>query len=264
MEPTRDNPLVRFAAFWWGIGVISLFFVVLVVVRWVADEGDGSNPLEEAAALDRLKIRNRVESAQSANLEGWQEVEEGKTVKAEPEAIFGFVGDRLLGEGPRKVEEAAQVIPGSAAAEALAEQGGEADLGAVDELTPDEGTEPDPAVMEAGQAAYAMCMACHGANGEGGPVAPALAGSEVVHGPVSNLIRIQYRGIGGSEGYPAPMAAMGASSSDEDIAAVLTFIRNSFGNSAPPVLPEQAEALRSEVGKPALTREDLLPLDPES
>ena len=46
---------------------------------------------------------------------------------------------------------------------------------------------------------------------------------------------------------------------DEEIAAVLTFVRNSFGNSAPSVTPDMVAALRSEAGKPLLTVEDLIP-----
>jgi hypothetical protein len=39
---------------------------------------------------------------------------------------------------------------------------------------------------------------------------------------------------------------------------VLTFIRNSFGNKASAVLPEQVKMLRSEVGKPMLTEAELI------
>ena len=262
MEPAQDNPLIRFAAFWWGIGVISLFFVVLLLVRWIADDSEAPDPLEQAAAFKRLGTLSDVERAQQEALGTWEPVEEGKTVNADPEAVFGFVGEKLLGKSPAKVDDPAQVIPGSKAAEKLAAGGGELDMASVDALTPEPGTKPDPAVMALGKQKFMVCMACHGANGEGGPIAPPLAGSAVVHGPVSNLIRIQYRGIGGSEKYPAPMAAMGAASSNEDIAAVLTYVRNSFGNEAPPVLPEQAEALRSEIGKPTLSRDDLLPVEP--
>jgi mono/diheme cytochrome c family protein len=45
---------------------------------------------------------------------------------------------------------------------------------------------------------------------------------------------------------------------DEQIAAVLTYVRNSFGNKAPAVKPDQVKALRSEVGKPPLTEADLV------
>lgn len=266
MEPTRDNPLIRFAAFWWGIGVITLFFVVLIVVRLIAGGGDGEDPLEEAARLNRLKISNEVNAQQAASLE-WAAAEEGaETVQAKPSDIYGYVGSQLLASGPTKVDDPAQVIPGSAAAEALANAPAEVDFSAVDAMTPAVGTAPDPAVMEKGKAAYMVCMACHGMNGEGGPVGPPVAESNWVNGPVSNLIRIQMRGLTGpitvsgkEYNFPAPMAPMGAASSDEDVAAVLTYIRNSFGNSAPPVLPEQVKALRSEIGKPMLTEADLLP-----
>jgi hypothetical protein len=46
---------------------------------------------------------------------------------------------------------------------------------------------------------------------------------------------------------------------NDSIAAVLTYIRNSFGNKASPVTPEQVEAMRGELGKPMLSPADLLP-----
>lgn len=265
-----DNPFVRFAAFWWGIGVISLFFVVLLVTRAFVG-GDDPDPLEEQARINRLKVRNEVDAAQSSAFEV-SVVEEGKTVQLPPEAVFAHIGEQLLKAKPTKVEDPAQVVPGTATAEAIAQAGGEADTEGVDALTPPAGTEPDAAVMETGKQQYMVCMACHGANGEGvNMVGPPLANSEWVAGPVSNLIRIQFRGLGGpitvagkEYNFPAPMAPMGAASSNEDLAAVLTYIRNSFGNSAPPVLPEQVEMLRSEIGKPTLTVEDLIAPAPES
>ena len=57
---------------------------------------------------------------------------------------------------------------------------------------------------------------------------------------------------------PAPMPAQ-AFQTDEQVAAVLTYIRNSFGNAASPVKPEQVKALRGEVGQPPLTAADLVP-----
>jgi len=101
----------------------------------------------------------------------------------------------------------------------------------------------DPAVMELGKNQYILCAACHGPTGAGVPnLAPPLAKSEWVTGPVENLIGIQLRGltgpitVAGKEfNLPVPMAAMGAGQPDENIAAVLTYIRNSFGNSAPAV-----------------------------
>jgi quinoprotein glucose dehydrogenase len=123
----------------------------------------------------------------------------------------------------------------------------------------------DAAVMALGKQQFAMCSACHGPNAEGGPIAPPLAQSNWVNGPVENLIRIQLRGLQGpitvsGKEYklPGPMPAQ-AFQTDEQIAAVLTYVRNSFGNAASPVKPEQVKALRGEVGKPPLTEADLVP-----
>jgi quinoprotein glucose dehydrogenase len=122
-----------------------------------------------------------------------------------------------------------------------------------------------PEQMARGKAQYALCLACHAADGNGAAgVAPPLAGSEWVTGSVNNLIRIQLRGlmgpikVKGSE-YNLAMMAL-AHQSDEQIADVLTYIRNSFGNQASAVTPEQVLALRSEVGKPMLTVADLEPV----
>ena len=123
----------------------------------------------------------------------------------------------------------------------------------------------NPAVMEKGKVQFMMCVACHGKEGEGTAAAPPLAGSEWVMGPAENLIRIQLRGLRGPitvkgreydiAGGMAPMAYQ----RDEQIAAVLTYVRQSFGNNAPAVEPAQVSALRGEVGKPQLTVADLVP-----
>ena len=128
----------------------------------------------------------------------------------------------------------------------------------------------DPAVMELGKAQYTLCAACHGQTGQGTPnLAPPLAGSEWVMGPAENLIRIQMRGLTGpievaGQAYnlPAPMAPQGAIQTDEQMAAVLTYVRNSFGNSASAVTPDQITPFRGEIGKPFLTVEDLIPPPP--
>lgn len=125
----------------------------------------------------------------------------------------------------------------------------------------------NPEVLKLGRTQYIVCSACHGQNGEGGGAGPPLAGSEWVNGPPENLIRIQLRGLRGPitvkgqvHDFPAGMAPL-AYQNDAQIAAVLTYVRQSFGNSAPPITPEQVAALRGEVGKPQLTVADLIPPD---
>ncbi len=119
-----------------------------------------------------------------------------------------------------------------------------------------------------GQQQFMLCGACHGQQGEGTAAGPPLAGSEWVNGPVENLIRIQLRGLTGpikvkgqEYNFPAGMMAM-AYQTDEQIAAVLTHVRTSFGNSAPAVTPAEVAALRSEVGKPQLTAAELIQPEP--
>ena len=127
----------------------------------------------------------------------------------------------------------------------------------------------DPAIMKLGQEGYMLCLACHGADGNGMPnVAPPLAGSEWVLGPVENLVRMQFRGLQGpitvkGEEWNSVMAGMGpALGSDEKIASVLTYIRNSWGNEASVVTAAEVAPHRAEIGQPMLTVADLI--DPAS
>lgn len=80
-----------------------------------------------------------------------------------------------------------------------------------------------------GEQVYAAaCLACHQASGAGVPPAfPALDGSAMVVGEYGPLVDIVLKGKAGTA-----MAAFGGQLSDVDIAAVLTYLRNSWGNSA--------------------------------
>jgi mono/diheme cytochrome c family protein len=264
MSSSSDNPFVRFTAFWWALGVFSLFGVLLLVTKLFTSNTEESNPLEEAAAAKRYETRGAVDAAQSAAL-GYKEVEKGKIVQVPPSVAFEHVGKALLASKPGAVTQDTQIVPGGIVEEQKKNQKG-VDPAEVNKLTPAADTPIDPAVMEAGKAGFMLCMACHGMNGEGGPVGPPLAKNEWVTGPVSNLISIQFRGlngpvhIGGKEyNFPVGMVPVIATQDDAAIAAVLTYARNSFGNKAPAVLPEQVKMLRaSELGKPPLTEADLI------
>jgi cytochrome c oxidase subunit 2 len=87
----------------------------------------------------------------------------------------------------------------------------------------------------------ANCAACHQANGMGIPGAfPALAGSKVVTGDKTGHIDTVLNGRPGTA-----MAAFGPQLPDVDIAAVLTYERNSWGNHADIVQPADVLARRS-------------------
>ena len=99
----------------------------------------------------------------------------------------------------------------------------------------------DPA-MQIGQAVYAdQCTACHGLKGDGIPgLAPALRGNAAVQSPdVTSLRRILTDGARSVATDAAPtgaaMPAFGWKLNGEQMAAVLTYIRNSWGNAAAPV-----------------------------
>ena len=106
-------------------------------------------------------------------------------------------------------------------------------------------------MMAIGQTAYANCLACHGADGKGmkaGPMtmAPPLAGSELLLDDPEKSLLIVLKGIQKETAdYIGVMAPLGAALDDEKLAAVLTYARNSFGNSAAPVTVEQAAAARA-------------------
>ena len=86
--------------------------------------------------------------------------------------------------------------------------------------------------FEAGKEIYGrLCVACHQPDGRGREgLAPALAGSPFVTGRAGIMARIVIHGKEGKAMMP-PLGTL----SDAEIAAVLTFVRRSFGHTASPV-----------------------------
>jgi len=81
-------------------------------------------------------------------------------------------------------------------------------------------------LMEHGKSVYNTCQACHQASGEGIPnVFPALKGSPIATGDVAKHIDTVVHGVSGTA-----MSAYGAQMNDADLAAVITYERNSWGN----------------------------------
>jgi mono/diheme cytochrome c family protein len=115
--------------------------------------------------------------------------------------------------------------------------------------------DPERDLVNKGIAVYnkPTCVACHQGNGQGTPgLFPPLAGSEwVLEQNPARIIRIVLDGMTG------PVQVKGAqftnlmppwrpTLSDEEIAQVLTYVRKSWGNDAPPVKTEQVAAIRKE------------------
>ena len=265
MSSNCDNPLARCSALFWSIVTFVLFAVVLGGIWGVVKLTEAKEPvtLEEAAAAKRYETRAKIDAAQAAAFD-YKVVEEGKKVQVPPHDVFESFGKQLAASKPVAVEKPEQLIPNSPTAKKLAEAPASVDYAAINASGPKADAPIDPAVLEAGKAQYMICSACHGQNGEGVPACPVHAGSEWVNGPVSNLILIQLRGLQGPitvKGQPfaaVPMMAPMAYQTDEQIAAVLTYVRNSFGNKASAVSPEQVKALRGEVGKPPVKAEELI------
>lgn len=82
-----------------------------------------------------------------------------------------------------------------------------------------------PELMEQGKSVYdRVCVACHGANGEGG-VGKAIAKSPIATGPLPAHLDITVHGKPGTA-----MQAFGGQLNEVELAAVVTYQRNAFGN----------------------------------
>ncbi len=97
------------------------------------------------------------------------------------------------------------------------------------------------ALMTKGREVYNTCAACHGSEGKGVPnVFPAIAGSPVANGPLPEHLDVVLNGRSGTA-----MQAFKTHLSDVEIAAVVTYQRNAFGNSGGDLVqPAQVTALR--------------------
>lgn len=107
-------------------------------------------------------------------------------------------------------------------------------------------------VMAQGQKVYQMhCLACHMDNGKGVPgMNPPIAGTDWVTGDKERLIKVILEGMNepieiNGETYQNAMASL-SYLSDKEIAQVLTYIRNSFGNEASAVTEEEVADVREE------------------
>lgn len=108
--------------------------------------------------------------------------------------------------------------------------------------------------MQAGEAVFVdTCAACHMRSGAGvAHLFPKLAGSAVVtQQDPATLIRIIIAGGRAAATDSAPsspaMPSLGYRLSDSQVAAVVTYVRNAWGNAAAPVTEETVKALRARV-----------------
>jgi mono/diheme cytochrome c family protein len=109
----------------------------------------------------------------------------------------------------------------------------------------------DDETMKRGQAVYSRtCIACHQPTGKGlAPVFPSLAATPLVNGDPALPVKFILNGLMGPitvdgvtfNSMMPPVAGV----TDQDIADVLTYVRQSFGNKSNPVTADQVKAVRA-------------------
>jgi mono/diheme cytochrome c family protein len=148
-------------------------------------------------------------------------------------SIIFAIGLSLFSQLAIQKEQAEAGEGGAAAAAATAENtlGSGASAGTAS-------TVAAPGAVGKGAQVYAQnCASCHQANGKGTPaVFPPLAGNPYVNGPPTPVIHTVLYGLQGAKvegtSYTAQMPAWKTQLSNADVANVITYIRNSWGNKA--------------------------------
>jgi len=147
------------------------------------------------------------------------------------EVVTGEKFDNWIASGGTSFD--AQYIAETTAEEVIETSATEAATAVVETMVPAVQAEESPQkdwtkdeLMAMGEDVYKNCIACHGADGKGiTGVFPSIAGSAVVSGDIDAQIDLVMFGKAGTA-----MVAFANQLSDEEIAAVITYQRNSFGN----------------------------------
>ncbi|SDD91849.1 putative membrane-bound dehydrogenase domain-containing protein [Pricia antarctica] len=117
----------------------------------------------------------------------------------------------------------------------------------------------DLELLLAGEEVYdrdGYCATCHQPDGQGLEASgfPPLAGSKWVTGSEDRLIKLVTNGVMGpievnGKTYPGqvPMTPFGKLLNDEETAAVLTYVRNSFGNKASAISTEKVKQVQDQI-----------------
>jgi mono/diheme cytochrome c family protein len=120
-------------------------------------------------------------------------------------------------------------------------------------------TKPNPAqpdiqksIAEGKKVFGKYCISCHQADGGGVPyLNPPLIKTSYVLGNKDSLIHIILHGLNQNieiedQVFTNPMPALNILK-DQEIADVLTYVRNSFGNKASAIMPVEVKAMRSKM-----------------
>ena len=227
-HPREPRPLIPGQVASW-LGLVAFLAAASVVVGYAyfATRPSTNTDVERRAAQKALRAKTETEgqallagAARNADGTFRVPVETAMSViAADPKALASF-----------KPAPAAPVVAPAAAATAFV---------AADEAT-----------LKRGAAVYARtCLTCHQPTGKGlPPVFPSIAGTPIVVGNPELPIKFILQGLMGPitiEGttYNSMMPPVGGVS-DQDIADVLTYVRQSFGNRGTIVTPAQVKAVR--------------------
>lgn len=166
---------------------------------------------------------------------------------------IAFVGSFLKGEKKEEAKTASAAAAAKAPAKAEAASPAKEAPATATAKTDAPAAAADP--MALGKTTFATCSACHGMDGKGlkvGPMlmAPSLAGSEIVLGDPNRMALVILKGIKKENadfmGVMTPLAAM---LDDQKLAAVMTYVRSSFGNKAAAVSVADAKKSRERFAK---------------
>jgi mono/diheme cytochrome c family protein len=130
---------------------------------------------------------------------------------------------------------------------------------------------PAPVAAASGEELFQRCITCHQVNGQGIPgTYPPLAGSEyataknpavpiniLIHG-IQGPLTVKGTTVNGL----MPPYGVGVEMSDDEVAAVLTYVRQAWGNNASPITAQQVAQVRAAARQRTgpVTAEELKPL----
>jgi len=105
--------------------------------------------------------------------------------------------------------------------------------------------EPDKLIAE-GEPLYQACAGCHGSDGAGPSTVPNL--KELATGNADRLVEASVSRIDGDK-WPGVHTPAARDMTDREIAALLTYVRNSWGNDASAVQPAEVGNILEEMGR---------------
>lgn len=255
--------------------------ILLVDPRW-ENPRPGRGALLQALAGAIINERNPSKVEVLLTLAGRQKEEQRWRQRSLIEGIAAHAKNRRftpipLAAAPQPLallaqSDVAQIREWSQAIKKLFSWPGHQDKAEAKESVAAPATPKEEAALAAGKLLYEqVCAGCHGLSGEGiTPLAPPLAESDWVLGPDDRLVRIALQGMAGpvhvnGVRYEPPqtlpdMPSLRDALDDDQIAAVLSYIRRGWGHQAGSVTPSRVAQIRQETQNRELpwTEEELL------